>query len=178
MMEQLKTVLPEMSEASDVETASASSVQSMDQERELRKKQKMTKMSDKDDIGELKDLDDLTDMPISSNAKTIRRYVWLTAFLLVVLQIVFLKWWAILTAPLTLVLAFFMAEFLIHFKTILRRYKMYMVVWTVAIVAIILEAFLWQWWACLSGIATLVVAYLISCAISRVRRYFNGKMDE
>lgn len=169
-MEQLETMLQEMREAQ--------------QEKDPAAAHPKPAMADLDEPDELDELADLEDAPISSNAKVIRLSVWLTAILLIAVQVVFLKYWTILTGLLTCALALFVAEFLVRLKTIgkmlqiiVRHHMLEIVVWTLAIVAIVVEAFMWKWWTCLTGIVTLFVAYLLTGVLRYIWAYFNGELD-
>ena len=169
-MEQLETMLQEMREAQ--------------QEKDPAAAHPNPAMADLDKPDEPDELADLEDAPISSNAKVIRLSVWLTAILLIAVQVVFLKYWTILTGLLTCALALFVAEFLVRLKTIgkmlqiiVRHHMLEIVVWTLAIVAIVVEAFVWKWWTCLTGIVTLFVAYLLTGVLRYIWAYFNGELD-
>lgn len=175
-MEQLETMLQEMREAQQEKDPAAA-----------HPKPAMADLDEPDEPDELDVLDELADLgdaPISSNAKVIRLSVWLTAILLIAVQVVFLKYWTILTGLLTCALALFVAESLVRLKTIgkmlqiiVRQHMLEIVVWTLAIVAIVVEAFVWKWWTCLTGIVTLFVAYLLTGVLPYIWAYFNGELD-
>ncbi len=172
-MEQLETMLQEMREAQQEKDPAAAHPKSA-----------MADLDEPEELDELDELADLEDAPISSNAKVIRLSVWLTAILLIAVQVVFLKYWTILTGLLTCALALFVAEFLVRLKTIgkmlqiiVRHHMLEIVVWTLAIVAIVVEAFVWKWWTCLTGIVTLFVAYLLTGVLRYIWAYFNGELD-
>lgn len=112
--------------------------------------------------------------PVDSTKRIIRLSVWSLALVLIIVQAIFFRWWTFATGPVTAVIAFFTANFCEDFKENARRNIVNIVIWALAIIAIIAQIILWKWWTILTGIITVAIAVLITLAASRVSDYFRG----
>lgn len=112
--------------------------------------------------------------PVDSTKRIIRLSVWSLALVLIIVQAIFFGWWTLATGPVTAVIAFFTASFCEDFKENARRNIVNIVIWALAIIAIIAQIILWKWWTILTGIITVAIAVLITLAASRVSDYFRG----
>ena len=126
-----------------------------------------------------RDEDDSCD---SNTEKKIKIWTWGIAFVLIVLQVAFLKWWTVLTGVATAFAAYYVAEMLIKMddiKEVISEFfaenKGNSILWIVAAILIVVQIFIWQWWTLLTGPLTVLIAFLLQKLFGVLSGYFNGE---
>ena len=73
----------------------------------------------------------------------------------IVLEVIFLEYWAIPTGILTMIGTYYLKGFLEETTIFEIAY------WVIMLSLIVVQAFFWEWWAIASGIGTIVVAIFL-----------------
>ena len=109
----------------------------------------------------------------------VKLYFWIGAVLLIVVQIIALEWWAILTGIITFILAMLGDKLISDREEIKEAIQTWMsenrreiVVYLIALIAIVVEIFTIGWWSILAAPATLIVAYLLNKLIDAIVGHF------
>lgn len=115
-----------------------------------------------------------------NKAKTIKIRTWAVAFALIVLQVIFWKWWTILTGVVTAFAAYYVAEVLVKKDELLEELHEFVmenwgdcIVWVIAVILIIVQVFALGWWTLLTGPCTILVAFLLQKLFGKVSEYLN-----
>lgn len=109
----------------------------------------------------------------------VKLYFWIVVLLLIAAQIIALRWWAILTGIITFIIAMFVDDLISNREEIKEQIQEWMdenkgdlLVYVIAIIAILVEAFTIGWWTILAGPATLLVAFLLNKLIKAIAEHF------
>lgn len=149
--------------------------QEEDEMSELKSSSKKDCLIDHDDV---RDDDDDFD---ANKVKKIRIWTFAIALTLVVLQVLFLKWWAILTGVVTIVAAYYVSEVLVNADELLEDVnefvtdnKANIVLWVIAGILIIVQIFVIGWWTLLTGPLTIIIFFLLQELFVVILDYFKG----
>ena len=108
-----------------------------------------------------------------------RLYIWICAILLIVVQVILLRWWTIITGPITIFIAILIEHLISKREMIKEQIRTWIhqnmsdsFVYAIAIIAIIVEILTIKWWTIIAGPATLFLAYLLNNLKKAVVKYF------
>lgn len=109
----------------------------------------------------------------------VKLYFWIVVLLLIAAQIIALKWWAILTGIITFIIAMLVDNLISNREEIKEQIQEWMdenrgdlLLYVIAIIAILVESFTIGWWTILAGPVTLLVAFLLNNLIRAIADHF------
>ena len=143
-----------------------------------------SEVSEQDDTNKKKSTKGDEDVCNANKNKSIKVWTWAIAFALIVLQVVFLKWWTILTGTATALAAYYVADILVRMdevsdkvyeflNKIKEEHKTDCVCWIIAATLIIVQIFILEWWVLLTGPLTVLITILLLKLLGVISRYFN-----